>query len=141
MDDLLPADPKARRRALIIWAAAALLGTVAVFWLTTYLDSLTELARTDREASLQLFRTRVLPALIVVVLVAVASGALLARYGLHIMRTEQFPPEAAGLVRPTRRRSGRAARAIGLLIAVTGFLLAAVPLGTVAIVIWMLGHG
>jgi hypothetical protein len=139
MDDLLPIDPKARRAALIVWAIGAVLGTIAVWWLSSYLDALTALARTDREASLHLFRTRVLPALIVVVLVAVVSGVLLIRYGLQILRASRFPPVDTGLVRPTRRQGGGAARAIGVFIAFVGFLLAAIPLGTVAIVLWMLG--
>lgn len=138
MDDLLPADPNKRRSALIVWAIGAVLGTVAVFWLSSYLDALTMLARTDREASLHLFRTRVLPALIVVVLVAVVSGALLIRYGVQIIRSRQFPPVDAGLVRPTREQTGGAARAIGFVIALVGFLLAAIPLGTVAVVLWLL---
>jgi hypothetical protein len=138
MDDLLPSDPKARRRALIVWAIGAVLGTVAVFWLSSYLDALTTLARTDREASLHLFRTRVLPALIVVVVVAVVSGALLIRYGMQIMRSRQFPPAGVGLVRPTREQTGGAARAIGFFIAFVGFLLAAIPLGTIAAVLWLL---
>ena len=117
MNDLLPADPDARRRALIIWAVGAVIGTVAVWWLSSYLDTLTALARTDRQASLHLFRTRVLPALVVVVLVAVASGALLLRHGLRILRS---------------------ARALGLFFACAGFILAAVPVVTLAIVLWML---
>ncbi len=78
MQDFLPADPKARRLALIVWGVAAVAGTVAVWWLSSYLEALTELARTDRAASLALFRSRVLPALTAVVLVAVVCGALAA---------------------------------------------------------------
>jgi uncharacterized membrane protein len=118
MDSFLPASPAARRTARIIWAVGAVVGTVAVWWLSSYLDTLTALARTDRYASLHLFRTRVLPALVVVVLVAVASGALLLRHGLRIMRS---------------------ARAMGLFFAFAGFILAAVPVATLAIVLWMLG--
>jgi hypothetical protein len=136
--DILPADPKARRLAIIVWAVGAVAGTVAVWWLSSYLDTLSDLARTDRQASLQLFRSRVLPALIVVVLVAVVSGALLLRQGLEIYRTAQFPPDGARLVKPTPRKAGGAARAIGAVLAATGFLVAAIPLAFLAIVFWML---
>jgi len=138
MDDLLPADPKARRVAIAAWIFAAIIGTIAVGWLSSYLKTLTELARTDRQASLALFRTRVLPALGVIVLIAVAAGGVLMRQGLQIMRSSQFPPEDARLIHPTRRQSGSAARIIGMFFAVAGFLLAAVPLITISIVIWML---
>jgi hypothetical protein len=138
MDDLLPADPKARRLALILWTIGAVVGTVAVWWLSSYLDQLTELAHTDRRASLELFRTRVLPALLVVVLVAAVSGALLMRQGLRIVRTEQFPAVDARLMRPTQQKTGASARAIGAVIAATGFLLAAVPLALLSLLLWTL---
>jgi hypothetical protein len=138
MEDLLPADPKARRLALIIWAVGAVTGTVAVWWLSTYLESLTELARTDRAASLALFRSRVLPAFVAVVLVGVIGGALLLRQGLQIMRSAQFPLDGTRLIAPTPRRTGGVARAIGALLAFTGFLLAAVPLVVLSIILWLL---
>ena len=139
--DLLPADPRSRRLALIVWAAGAVAGTVAVWYLSTYLDTLTELGRTDRQAALALFRTRVLPALVVVVLVAVVSGALLLRQGLQIYRTGEFPPSGTGLMGGAPRKSGPGARAIGAVLACTGFLLAAVPLAILSLVLWILRGG
>jgi hypothetical protein len=138
MEDLLPADPRARRVAMIVWLIAAVAGTVAVWWLSSYLDSLTELARTDRAASLALFRSRVLPALMLVVLVAVVCGSLLLRQGLQILRSEQFPVEGARLIRQTPRRTGRSARLIGGFMALLGFLMAAVPLAVLSFVLWLL---
>ena len=138
MQDLLPADPKARRLALTVWVIGAVAGTIAVWYLSTYLDALTELGRTDRDAALALFRSRVLPALVVVVLVAVVSGALLLRQGLQIYRTGEFPPSGAPFIGATSKKSGPAARAIGAILAATGFLLAAVPLAILSLVLWML---
>ena len=138
MEDFLPADPKARRRALIVFAVLAVAGTVAVWWMSSYLETLTTLAQTDREASLRLFRTRIVPALAVVVLVAVLSGALLARQGVVIMRTGQFPPPDATLISPTRPHAGGAARTIGILFVVTGALMALVPLLLLGFVLWSL---
>jgi hypothetical protein len=138
MQDLLPADPRARRVAIAVWAVGAIAGTAAVWFLSSYLETLTELGRTDRDAALALFRSRVLPAFIVVVLVAVVTGALLLRQGLQIYRTGEFPPAGAKLIRPTPRRSGSTARAIGVVLAATGFLLAGIPLAILSIVFWML---
>jgi hypothetical protein len=120
MQDFLPADPQARRLALIVWGIAAIAGSVAVWWLSSYLDSLTELARTDRAASLALFRSRVLPALMAVVAVAVVCGALLLKQGFEIQRTN------------------RSARVLGMIMAFAGFLMAAVPLIVLSVVLWML---
>jgi hypothetical protein len=138
MTDFLPADPRARRWALIAWAIGAVAGTVAVWWLSSYLDALSELARTDRAASLHLFRTRVLPALIVVVLVAVIAGAMLLRLGLQVFRTGEFPPAGGSLIRPASAAGAGTARAIGAVLAATGFLLAAIPLAILSIVLWLL---
>ena len=138
MQDLLPADPRSRRLALVVWVVGAVAGTIAVWYLSSYLETLTELGRTDRTAALALFRSRVLPALIVVVLVAVVSGALLLRQGLQIYRTGELPSSGAALIGAGPRRTGPAARAIGAVLAGTGFLLAAVPLAILSLVLWML---
>jgi len=111
------------RLALIGWAVAALGGTAAVWWLSTYLESLTALAQTDRGAALELFRTRAMPALLLVVGVAVAAGAVLLRQGLQIART-----------------GARESRFLGNMLATAGFLLAAVPLALISVVFWVLAR-
>jgi hypothetical protein len=113
-----------RRAGLIVWTVAALGGTIAVWWLSSYIDTLTTLAETDRSAALALFRSRALPALLAVVAVAVGSGAVLLREGLQIART--------------RERGGRT---VGNIVAVSGFMLAAVPLALISIVLWLLRRG
>ncbi|HSC25891.1 MAG TPA: hypothetical protein VLD67_01375 [Vicinamibacterales bacterium] len=138
MSVILPADPKARRLALVIWLGAAIAGTAAVVWLSSYIDDLTMLARTDREASLALFRSRVMPALLAVVLVGVVSGAVLLRHGVLTLRAGRFPHEGARVIRDTPVRSGRPARAMGLVFAIAGFLLAAVPIVLVTLLFWLL---
>ena len=138
MQDFLPADPKARRQALILFGVLAVAGTVAVWWMSSYLDTLTTLAQTDREASLHLFRTRIVPALAIVVLVAVLSGAMLARQGVAIVRTGEFPPPDSAEIHETRAHAGGPAKMIGTLLVVTGVLMAIVPLLLLAFVLWSL---
>lgn len=94
-----------------------------MWWLSSYLDTLTKLATTDREAALSLFRSRALPALVVVVAVAVASGAMLLHQGLQLSRA----PERQGHL-------------LGRLMAAGGFLLAAIPLALISVVFWLLGR-
>jgi hypothetical protein len=116
---VLPTHPVPRRLALVGWTLAAVAGSVAVWWLSSYLETLTALAQTDRAAALTLFRSRAMPALLVVVGVAVAAGALLLRQGLQMARE----PEG---------------RTLGNVIAVAGFVMAAVPLILISVVFWML---
>ena len=109
-----------------------------MWWLSSYMDSLVELAATDRDAALALFRSRVVPALVVVVLVAVAAGALLLRQGLLIAREGIFPSGNPRPIRDTTRRTGGSARLIGMVLAIAGFLLATVPLLMISLVFWIL---
>ena len=97
---------------MVAWTLAAVGGSVAVWWLSSYLETLTALAQTDREAALTLFRSRAMPALLVVVGVAVAAGAVLLRQGLQIARgAEPSGPGARQRARRGRLRArGRAAR-------------------------------
>ena len=121
------------RRTFIVWTIAGAVGTIAVWWLRSYLNSLSELALTDRAAALELFRTRGLPALLLVVAIAVASGAMLMRQGLQMVNTARDGEPAGD--RSNRRPPGVA---IGWMMASAGFALAAVPLALAAVVLWLL---
>jgi hypothetical protein len=110
-----------RRFAIVLWLAGAIGGSVAIWWLTSYLDTLTELARTDREAALALFRSRVLPALALVVLVGVAAGLVVMRHGLMMYREAR-------------------ARTAGAILATAGFIVAVVPLAFLILTLWLLAR-
>jgi hypothetical protein len=120
---VLPTNPAARRLALIVWVIGAVAGSAAVWWLSSYLETLTTLAATDRGAALELFRSRALPALVLVVAVAVVSGGVLLRQGLELARA----PERQGHL-------------LGRLMAAAGFLLAAIPLALISVVFYLLGR-
>jgi hypothetical protein len=131
----LPDDPRMQRLAIAAWAVAAIGGTAAVWWLSSYVDTLTALVSTDRAAALELFRSRVLPALVVLVAIAVASGAILLRQGLKIVRASQDDDRHAAV---SGARAGAPPRVVGTVLAVAGFLLAALPLVFISVVFWML---
>jgi hypothetical protein len=131
-----PSSPGRKRAALAGWIAAAAVGTLGVWWLSSYIDTLTALAETDREAALALFRSRALPALLLVVAVAVAAGGVLMRQGLQIVRAARENPDVE--VEGAPRNAP--ARLLGVTMAVTGFLMAAMPLVLVAIVFWLLSR-
>jgi hypothetical protein len=137
-NDIVPATPGAKRLALIVWLIAASAGSIGVWWLTTFLNDLTELARTDRDAAIAIFKSRVMPAFVFTVLVGVAGGVMLLRQGLQVLRTGEFPPPGMFTVKDTIRTRGRSATVIGWLLAAVGLLLAAVPLAILAIVFWLL---
>jgi hypothetical protein len=138
MSPVTPAGPGAKRLALTIWVILALAGSVVIWWLTSYLNDLTELARTDHAAAIALFKNRVLPAFVVTVLIGVAGGVLLMRQGLQVVRTREFPPAGMPMIRDTPRTHGRGAVIVGWLLSAIGFLLAAVPLAMLGIILWLL---
>jgi hypothetical protein len=136
--DIAPATPSAKRLGVIVWLVAAIAGTASIWWLTSSLNELTELARTDRAAAVALFKSRVLPAFILTVLVGVAGGVLLMRQGIQVLRAGEFPPPGMFALHDTPRKTGSGARTIGWLLASTGFLLAAIPLVILGVILWML---
>ena len=132
----MPAHPGARRLAVIVWLIAATLGTVAVWWLSSYIESLTELGRTDRAAASALFKSRVLPALWVVALISLGAGGVLARHGLIVLRTRRFPPDGTRVVRDTVQQTGGAARVAGILLTTAGVLMAILPVAMVLVMMY-----
>jgi hypothetical protein len=121
------------RRTLIVWGIAAVVGTIAVWWLRSYLNELTLLAQTDRAAALELFRTRGLPALLVVVAIAVGAGATLMRQGLRMVNSA-----GTDEARADRASARPPAVVVGWMMASAGFVLAAVPLALASIVLWLI---
>jgi hypothetical protein len=128
--------PTGSRATLIAWAAAGIAGTVAVLWLRSYLSDLVGLAQTDRDAAMELFRSRALPALIAIVAIAVVAGAVLMRQGLRLVNAP--PADSASETVEYGGRPQPGSVAIGWLMASAGFILAAVPLALLSVVFWML---
>jgi small-conductance mechanosensitive channel len=126
MNDFLSSDMRSRPITFIVLGVICIAGTAGVWWLTSYLDTLTTLAETDRERALDLFRTRVLPVFVVVVLIGVAAGIVLFRLGLRVYRNATPAPRAGP------------ARVAGAALAIAGVLMAAVPLAMLSVVLWML---
>lgn len=137
-DDIVRADPGAQRLILIILLLGAIVGGIAIWWTQSALDELTTLAQTNRAAAIELFRTRVLPAFVITVLVGVVAGIMMMRQGLQILRTGEFPPPGMRMAADTPRRRGRPARIAGWVLSITGFLLAAIPLAILSIFLWLI---
>jgi hypothetical protein len=118
------------RVTLAAWTIAAVAGTLGVWWLSRYLETLVALAETDRDGAIVLFRSRALPALLAIVGIAAAAGAILMRQGLQLVSDAN---RSTG-----RSRDRGSARLLGWMLAVAGFVMAAVPLGMTAMVFWLL---
>lgn len=137
-DDVVRADPGTQRMVWIMLLLGAVVGGIAIWWTQSALEDLTALAETNRPAAIELFRTRVLPAFVITVLVGVVAGIMMMRQGLQILRAGEFPPPGMRTVADTPRQRGRTARVVGWLMSITGFLLAAIPLLVLILFLWLL---
>jgi hypothetical protein len=131
----VPFNPGSSRAAMIAWVLAAAAGTVAVWYLSSYLEGLADLAHADPEAARAQFKSRALPALLVVVGIAVAAGAMLMRQGLQIVNQAR---DGEPIPEISRGRGNASAKTVGAVLAGAGFVLAAVPLVLISLVLWML---
>lgn len=122
--------PGSSRTATIVWLLVLTAGSVGVWYLSSYLDGLAALAQSDPGAALSQFKSRALPALVLIVAIAVGAGATLMRQGLQLVNRAQGGDESPAV--------NRGRRTTGMLIAVAGFLVAAVPLVLLSIVLWFL---
>ena len=124
-------QPSDKRAAIVIWLSVATAGTGLVWWLSSYIEWLTVLGRTDRNAAAVLFRTRVLPALWVVGALSVAAGVVMARHGVSALRTASLADRAGSPATTTTTRM------VGLLLLVAGVLMALAPAALLAALTWM----
>ena len=128
---------RGRGLAVAAWLIVASAGTVAVWRLSAYIESLTALARSDRAAATVLFRSRVLPAVGVIALISVFAGAILARQGVVALRSGRLPQDdGAGVDEADPGQRG--ARILGLLFIAAGALMGVVPLALFAMMAWAL---
>jgi hypothetical protein len=126
------ADPAARRRAIGIVIAMAILGTAGCIALDTWLDDLRELeARAARAALLQWLAG----ATAVTALTTTIVGIYLWRLGRRIVTALHFPPPGMPVIRDTVILQGKPARIRGLLIQGTGLALGLLGLALAAVML------
>ena len=126
-----------RGLAIAMWLVTATAGTVAVWRLSAYIETLTALGRTDRGAAMALFKSRVLPAVGAIALLSVIAGTVLARQGVVALRSGRLPQDdGAGVDEEDPSRRG--ARLVGVLFITAGVLMALLPTVLFALMAWTL---
>ena len=101
MSGIRPADPKLRKRLLILIAVSLVIFIAAE---TLGLFDFGALFK-DLQGEALLQRVRLVFALLFLPLIPM--GLYLIHFGLRILRSGEFPPPGAWLIRPTRIQTGR----------------------------------
>lgn len=128
---LRPADPRLRRRASLLTLLLLIAGTIALLVLHGYLGSMRELYGKDEDIAFARLIQVVRLAAIVSSICFLALGFWLWRLGRSVLRTGEFPPPGARLVKDTAVRTGPRARTIGNLLLLAAAALAVLgPVGT-----------
>src|SRR5262249_22164226 len=117
---------------------AVLFGAPVLYFTRSYLDHLTELARTDRAAAISGFTTWVLPQLILIAVIGLAAGGWPIRERLRADRTRRCPPSRMWVVHDPPLRRGGGARRSGILFVLVGATLALFPTLSVAVLVVLL---
>lgn len=126
-DEVVKADPRARRRALALAAGTLILGLPLVFAAREYFASFgAQLAAAPSPERLAELVGLAKLLLWSVVLLPWLAVFLVVRFGLRVLRAAQYPLPGAVLVRDTRVFRGGRAKAIGLALILAGCVMALV---------------
>ena len=135
-DDVAPADPAYRRRALALLLLAVILGAAAIQWGVPWLESV----KATRPGVQRLICISFMGVIVLLGAAVVTSGRRIAELGRLTVQRQEFPPPGLKLLRDVRRVTGAGATLIGRGYVVIGRLLmvlaiALLGLGTYALVL------
>lgn len=118
---IIPADPKARKKAIILLVILFGISIVFMVPVITKLDQLNALSKESPERAFQLFLECMWPAFWFSAFGGVVIAGYMFNLGLRIRREQRFPPTGMPVVRDTVLRTGPkaitmswAAMAVGL---------------------------
>jgi len=110
--EIVRADPRERRRALVVVAVGAVLGSIAITWVLPWVEhSAAEAVRGGLPKSVVCRSTLV--GLMLFTLPLIAFGVYAFRFGRQVALEQRFPPSGRAVVRDTRVLHGRAAATLG----------------------------
>src|SRR5512132_264877 len=108
------ADKRLRLKTLCAATLVAALGLIGLSCLTSYLDSLTVLQRTDPQQAAAHYAHLLLLLALSTVVVACAAGGALSFLCWQVLRARQFPPPGIPLLWNTHVRTGSQARRLAI---------------------------
>ena len=131
-----PADPVARRRAVVLLVAVGIAGALLIGAAGHYRDGLRDWILADPQAAVGRIRMLLQVTIVLTVAPLIAFGVYALRLGRRVHRDDRFPPVGQRVVRATRIVGGAAAQAYATRLERIG----AVSIGVgalLAIVLWL----
>ena len=129
MTEIQPADPSARRRALMLYFVCVFVGLVLIAAFSMYEQALLDWLERNFELIVTYRVAVVLAALLLAAPLFLMSGHLW-RYGNRCIDARRMPPSGSAVVRPTPVRTGAVAvrnarflQGLALLVALSGLAL------------------
>jgi hypothetical protein len=112
-DEIIRADPRARKTALAIVLVGAVVGAAAIGWLGPALERWTPLSDEPLPSEIRLACWVFLGLVTLLALPVAAFGLYAIRIGRLVREAGRYPPQGMRLVRDTRVLVGPAARLMG----------------------------
>lgn len=134
MNALVYADPRLRKRAIIVILTTALVGVLYLYWLSGFLHEVELLSMTDWKAAIEKLWPPLLATIVAVLCSSGAVAGILTYLAVRVYRTGQYPPPGIRVLWDTPLRTGRAATVAATLILILA--VAAIVYG--ALTIWLI---
>lgn len=134
-DEIQPADPAARRRALLILIVLAALGLALIALLPTLLAAVERWVLHDPAQQASRLRFALIALWLLIALPGFGFTTALWRLARRSASAERFPPQQHGTVRPVRIRRGADAYRAALGLRLLALLLAAALLALLPILL------
>ena len=112
-DEIVRADPRARKTALAVVVSSAIIGSAGIGWLQPAIERWTLTSNAPLPADLRLACWIFLGLVTLMALPVIAFGVYAIRIGKRVQEEERYPPFKMKLVRDTRLLMGPAAVLVG----------------------------
>ena len=114
--EIQKADPRARRKALVLLIIATIIGAIVILLLESQLSMLEQWISDDPGVAFERLELTLAVLAVVVAVPLLGLAAYIWRLGARVIKTERFPPPGMAVIRDTPALTGTAARLRGRLI-------------------------
>ncbi len=131
---MVHADPRVRKRALVVFLTIALAGIAYLYWFNRFLAAVEILSLTDWEAAVEKLWPILLATMAALLCSSIGVAGILTYLVVRVYRTGQYPPPGIRVLWDTPLRTGREAMIATAFI----LLLAVAAIASGVVMMWVL---